>query len=104
MATSQNGSTGHLDPTNVYTATTAFLEALTLSGVETCFVNLGSDHPSFIEAFAIARAGLGLPKTKKLPKVVPVTHEFVALSAAQGYYQATGKPAGSVERAHHVLL
>lgn len=87
---------GKLDPSNVYTATTAFLEALYLAEVEVCFVNLGSDHPSFMEAFAIARMGLGHKKGGKLPRIVPVTHEFVALTAAQGYYQATGKPAGYV--------
>jgi hypothetical protein len=34
----------------MYTASYAFLEALWDAGVSCCFVNLGSDHPSIIEA------------------------------------------------------
>jgi hypothetical protein len=34
----------------MYTASFAFLEALWDAGVTHCFVNLGSDHPSIIEA------------------------------------------------------
>ncbi|MCJ1240594.1 hypothetical protein MMC14_008598, partial [Varicellaria rhodocarpa] len=33
-----------------YTASFAFFEALWERGVQACFVNLGSDHPSLIEA------------------------------------------------------
>jgi hypothetical protein len=38
--------------TTMYTASFAFLEALWDGGVTHCFVNLGSDHPSIIEAIA----------------------------------------------------
>jgi hypothetical protein len=34
----------------MYTASSAFFEALWEAGVTHCFVNLGSDHPSIIEA------------------------------------------------------
>lgn len=34
----------------VYTASFAFFEAIWEAGVTHCFVNLGSDHPSIIEA------------------------------------------------------
>lgn len=34
----------------MYTASFAFFEALWEAGVTHCFVNLGSDHPSIIEA------------------------------------------------------
>ena len=34
----------------MYTASSAFFEALWNAGVSHCFVNLGSDHPSIIEA------------------------------------------------------
>ena len=34
----------------MYTASSAFFEALWSAGVSHCFVNLGSDHPSIIEA------------------------------------------------------
>lgn len=38
------------DYNNMYTASSAFFEALWEAGVTHCFVNLGSDHPSIIEA------------------------------------------------------
>ena len=34
----------------MYTASTAFLEALTEAGVSYIFANFGSDHPALIEA------------------------------------------------------
>lgn len=34
----------------MYTASFAFFEAIWEAGVTHCFVNLGSDHPSIIEA------------------------------------------------------
>lgn len=37
-------------PAEMYTASFAFFEALWDAGVTHCFVNLGSDHPSIIEA------------------------------------------------------
>ena len=40
----------------MYTASTAFLEALTEAGVAYMFVNFGSDHPALVEAIAEARA------------------------------------------------
>ena len=40
----------------MYTASTAFLEALTEAGVSYIFANFGSDHPALIEAIAEARA------------------------------------------------
>ena len=38
------------DYQNMYTASSAFFEGLWEAGVTHCFVNLGSDHPSIIEA------------------------------------------------------
>lgn len=70
-----------------YTTSTAFLEALQEAGVSYIFSNLGSDHPAMIEALAQARK-----ENKKLPKVITCPHEFVALSAANGYAQVTGEP------------
>lgn len=81
------------EESTVHTATTVFLETLYTAGIEVCFVNLGSDHPSFVEAMAIANAGLGRKGAGKMPRFITVTHEMVALSAAQGYYQSTGKMA-----------
>lgn len=70
----------------MYTASTAFLEALTEAGVSYLFVNLGSDHPALLEAIAEARAN-GRP----IPAVITCPNEMVALSAAQGYAQFTGR-------------
>jgi len=68
------------------TASTAFLEALTEAGVSYVFANFGSDHPALIEAVAEARAH-GRP----IPAIVTCPNEMVAMSAAQGYAQVSGK-------------
>ena len=70
----------------MYTASTAFLDALTEAGVSCIFANFGSDHPSIVEAIARARA-TGRP----IPRVITCPNEMVALSAAQGYAQVTGQ-------------
>lgn len=71
----------------MYTTGTAFLEALQEAGVKYIFANFGSDHPSIIESLTDAKN-----KNKDLPKVIISPHEFVAMSAAHGYAQATGEP------------
>ncbi len=70
----------------MYTASTAFLEALVDAGVSYLFVNLGSDHPAIIEALAEAQA-TGRPA----PKIITCPNEMVALSCAQGYTQISGE-------------
>ncbi|NNU82844.1 thiamine pyrophosphate-requiring protein [Geobacillus sp. BMUD] len=70
-----------------YTTGTAFLEALQEAGVSYIFCNLGSDHPAIIEGLAEASQ-----KGIELPKVITCPHEMVALSAAHGFAQVTGKP------------
>ncbi len=70
-----------------YTTSTAFLEALQEAGVDYLFSNFGSDHPAMIEALAIAER-----EGKEFPKVITCPHEMVALSAAHGYAQVTGRP------------
>jgi acetolactate synthase-1/2/3 large subunit len=71
----------------MYTASTAFLEALQEAGVAFIFGNFGSDHPALLEAIAEARA-LGRP----IPQVITCPFEMVGLHAAQGYAQVTGRP------------
>ncbi|WP_174614634.1 thiamine pyrophosphate-requiring protein [Virgibacillus ihumii] len=71
----------------MYTTGTAFLEALQEAGVSYIFANFGSDHPTIIESLTDAAQ-----KNKDLPKVIISPHEFVAMSAAHGYVQATGEP------------
>jgi len=70
----------------VYSASMAFLEALTEAGVSYVFANLGSDHPGLVEAFAEARA-----TGRKVPEMVTCPNEMVAMSAAQGFAQGSGR-------------
>ncbi|HEV7716980.1 MAG TPA: thiamine pyrophosphate-requiring protein [Steroidobacteraceae bacterium] len=70
----------------MYTTGSAFLEALLETGVEYVFANLGSDHTSIVEAYAAARrAG------KKVPQLITAPHEMVAMTAAHGYAQVSGR-------------
>ena len=71
----------------MYTTGTAFLEALQEAGVSYIFANLGSDHPAIIENLAQAKK-----ENKKVPELITCPHEFVAMTAAHGYAQLTGKP------------
>jgi acetolactate synthase-1/2/3 large subunit len=75
----------------MYTASTAFLEALTEAGIEHIFANWGSDHPALVEALAEARA-----TGRKVPAVITCPNEMVALSIAHGYGQVAGRPAAVV--------
>lgn len=68
-------------------ASGAFLDALQAAGVSHLFVNLGSDHPAFVEAYAKARA-TGRP----VPDLVTCPNEMVALSAAHGHALVSGRP------------
>jgi len=70
----------------MYTASSAILDALTEAGVEYLFANFGSDHPGLIEAIAAARAA-----NRPCPKVITSPTEMVAMSAAHGYAQASGR-------------
>ena len=70
----------------MYTASSAFLDALGQCGVSFVFSNFGSDHPALIEAIAEARA-----TGRAIPRIVTCPNEMVALSAAQGHAQLTGQ-------------
>jgi len=67
------------------TGAAAILYALESAGITHLFVNLGSDHPAFLLAFA----------SKQFSKIQVFTspNEMNALSAASGFAQVTGKPA-----------
>jgi len=71
----------------MYTASTAFLDALTEAGVSYIFANFGSDHPALFEAIAEARA-----KGRKIPTIVTCPNEMVGMSAAHGFAQVSGIP------------
>lgn len=62
------------------------LDALTEAGVTHIFANWGSDHSAIVEALAEARA-TGRP----VPAVVACPNEMVALSAAHGHAQVSGR-------------
>ncbi|KZV92676.1 acetolactate synthase [Exidia glandulosa HHB12029] len=66
------------------TTTSVFLKTLIDAGITHAFCNWGSDHPAMLEELA-RLASTGEPSLK----VITCPHESVALSAAQGYYQAT---------------
>jgi acetolactate synthase I/II/III large subunit len=70
----------------MYTASTAFLEALVEAGISHAFVNFGSDHPALVEAIAEARA-----QGRPIPRIVTAPFEMVGLAAAQGYAQVSGE-------------
>jgi len=71
----------------MYTTSSAFLDVLVEAGVSCIFANLGSDHPSLVEAVAEARA-----TGRKIPQIITCPNEMVGMSAAHGYWQASGVP------------
>ncbi|KAK8115335.1 Thiamine pyrophosphate enzyme [Apiospora kogelbergensis] len=72
----------------MYTASFAFFEAIWEAGVTHCFVNLGSDHPSIIEAMVKGQN----EKKGQFPRIITCPNEMVAMSMADGYARLTGKP------------
>ncbi|KAH9815718.1 putative TPP enzyme family protein [Teratosphaeria destructans] len=94
---------------NMYTASFAFFEALwqviiaasssifklfaninhyAKAGVTHAFVNLGSDHPSIIEAIVKGQN----EKPDAFPRIITCPNEMVALSMADGYARLTNQP------------
>ncbi|KAF4449686.1 hypothetical protein F53441_7087 [Fusarium austroafricanum] len=71
----------------MYTTSFAFFEALVEAGVKNCFVNLGSDHPSILEA--MVRGQKEMPDT--FPRIITCPNEMVALSMADGYARLSGE-------------
>lgn len=70
----------------VVTASDRLITTLSELGVDCIFANLGSDHPAIIETWAkLAETG------EDVPEVIVCPHEMVAVSAAHGYAQATGR-------------
>lgn len=73
------------DVERTMTGAAAILYALEQSGITHLFVNLGSDHPAFLAAFA--------SKAFSKLRIFTSPNEMVALSAASGFAQLTGEPA-----------
>ena len=76
----------------MFTSSSVFLQTLVNPGVTHAFVNWGSDHPALLADLERQRLVSGDESVAK-PEVVTCPNEMVALSAAQGYAQVTGKPA-----------
>ncbi|TDL15025.1 thiamine diphosphate-binding protein [Rickenella mellea] len=74
----------------MYTTSSVFLKTLSDSGITHAFVNWGSDHPALLED--LSRQGRENGAQSSL-NIITCPNEMVALSAAQGYAQVTGRPA-----------
>ena len=73
-------------PPSPYTGGSALLDALLDAGITHLFANFGSDHPAILETISRYRA-----TGKPTPQVITCPNEMVALSAAQGFAQITGR-------------
>ncbi|KAL2427833.1 hypothetical protein ABEF91_005067 [Exophiala dermatitidis] len=71
-----------------YTTSFAFFEAVWEAGITHVFVNLGSDHPSIIEAIVKGQN----EKQGNFPRIITCPNEMVALSMADGMARLTNKP------------
>ncbi|KAI1264740.1 thiamine pyrophosphate enzyme [Xylariaceae sp. FL1019] len=80
MASSQNAPA-------LYTTAFALFEALWEAGITTCFVNLGSDHPSVIEAIIKGKR----ERRDARPRIITCPSEITAISMADGYARVTGR-------------
>jgi len=69
------------------TTAQAYLELLSLRGVDYFFANAGTDFASIVDAFACSQA-----RGKETPIPMLIPHEIPLVSIAHGYYLATGKP------------
>jgi thiamine pyrophosphate-dependent acetolactate synthase large subunit-like protein len=76
----------------MYTTSSVFLKSLADAGITHAFANWGSDHPALLEELQRQRSEDG----KTLLKIITCPNEMVALTAAQGYAQVTGKPAAVI--------
>ena len=66
----------------------AYLGRLADRGIDYVFANAGTDFAPIIEAIS---RNAGTPR--RIPKVITVPHENVAMGMAHGYYRTCGKPA-----------
>ena len=76
----------------MYTTASMIFKTLAEAGVTHAFVNWGNDHPAFLEELERERVEEG----QTAVEIVACPSEMAALSAAQGYGQACGKPAAVI--------
>lgn len=72
---------------NRATVAEAYLELLSLRGIDYFFANPGTDFASIVEAFVLRQE-----QGKDRPRPITVPHEIPLVSMAHGYYLATGRP------------
>ncbi|TRX90566.1 hypothetical protein FHL15_008539 [Xylaria flabelliformis] len=58
------------------------------AGITTCFVNVGSDHPSVIEAIVKGKR----ERPDRWPRMITCPSEITAISMADGFARVTGRP------------
>jgi len=73
-------------PPSPHTGGSALIDALVDAGITHLFANFGSDHPSILETLARYKSN-----NKPAPQIITCPNEMVALSAAQGFAQITGR-------------
>ncbi|KAI0449936.1 thiamine pyrophosphate enzyme [Xylaria acuta] len=71
-----------------YTTAFALFEGLWEAGITTCFVNVGSDHSSLIEAIVKGKR----ERPGRWPRMITCPSEITAISMADGYARVTGRP------------
>lgn len=73
MTTASPQETAEGSPTEskMYTTSFAFFEAIWEAGITHCFVNLGSDHPSIIEAMVKGQR----ENKQKFPRIITCPNE-----------------------------
>ncbi|KAK3326684.1 thiamine pyrophosphate enzyme [Apodospora peruviana] len=71
-----------------YTAAFALFEALWEAGITACFVNVGSDHPSILEAIVKGKR----ERRNAWPRMITCPSEITAISMADGYARVSGRP------------
>ncbi|CDO72272.1 hypothetical protein BN946_scf184970.g124 [Trametes cinnabarina] len=76
----------------MYTTASVFFRTLANAGITHAFVNWGSDHCAFLEDLHRQYVETG----KTVVDIITCPSEYVALSAAHGYAQVTGKPAAVI--------
>ncbi|KAJ6581669.1 thiamine diphosphate-binding protein [Mycena capillaripes] len=77
----------------MYTASSVFLQSLANAGITHVFANWGSDHPALLEDLQRQRSE---KDGQTASKIITCPNEMVALTAAQGFAQVTGKPAAVI--------
>lgn len=84
-----SGVTPHSSPPKTsYTTAFALFEALWEAGITACFVNVGSDHPSIIEAIIKGKK----EHPDRWPRFITCPSEITAISMADGYARVSGRP------------